>query len=573
MGAEEVENADLSDKALVSAIREVLASAQSGDTDQYNELVQLMYIKKKKSGDDAMAQPEVPDDVDVVAQRETLLKILSRSVACLDDVHHNHLLQLILGTRIWDHKPSVIYALLDLIISLATTSGKHLSSCLNMLVSNLRSQPRKLDNKMLEVLSRVHAALHKISYLVPLAPSILLPILAQSMPSVHDKARLQVVVPYVKNLLKLENSSIIGKVVGKDILMMVMGRFRDLDSEIECDDNLQNDSSLAMFDMELDVAVEGTLVSKLLDDLMVESFNHLKSCQDAGRLDEVFENLFESFENLILNTQKLKFSQFLMFYACSLDPENCGVKFASKLLEKFLSSNNNQVTRTNAVTYLASYLARANFLSASFVASMLKRLVDECADYCRTCNDDARPEVHQVFYSGCQAILYVLCFRMRSILEVPHFQSQLTPLESVLSHKLDPLRVCLSSVVSEFLIQAKACGLFIVSDAFIFDDLSESELSRALGGFFPFPWLLEKSNSLISPHFIQRSEVKKTYEQAEVTVYGDTDNEEDSDDDVDPDNEMNKMSITPKHSVMHETERLLKMPSRISPSTSPRESL
>jgi len=42
-----------------------------------------------------------------------------------------------------------------------------------------------------------------------------------------------------------------------------------------------------MFDMELDVAVEGTLVSKLLDDLMVESFNHLKSCQDAGRLDEV----------------------------------------------------------------------------------------------------------------------------------------------------------------------------------------------------------------------------------------------------------------------------------------------
>jgi len=32
-----------------------------------------MYIKKKKSGDDAMAQPEVPDDVDVVAQREVCL--------------------------------------------------------------------------------------------------------------------------------------------------------------------------------------------------------------------------------------------------------------------------------------------------------------------------------------------------------------------------------------------------------------------------------------------------------------------------------------------------------------------
>ncbi|CAE6038441.1 unnamed protein product [Arabidopsis arenosa] len=579
MGAEEVDNAELSDKALVLAIREVLASVQSGDTEQYNELVQLMYIKKKSDGH-VVAQKEVPEDVDVVAQRETLLKTLSRSVACLDEVHHNRLLEI------------------------ATTSGKHLISCLNMLVSNLLSQPRILNNKMLEVRSRVHAALLKISYLVPLAPSILLPILVQSMPSVHDKNRFQLVVPYVENLLKLENSSIIGKVVGNGILRVVMERLRDLDLEIGWDDILQDDSTIVMFDMELDLAVEGTtnegaefsvrslnqngnVFSKSLDDLMVLSFHHLESCQDAGRLDEVFENLFESFENLILNTQKTKISQFLMFYACSLDPKNCGVKFASKLLDIFLSSNKHQVTssvssypsRTNAVAYLASYLARAKFLPTSFVASMLKRLVDECADYCRTCNDDARPEEHQDFYSGCQAILYVLCFRMRSILAVPRFLSQLTPLESVLSHKLDPLKVCLPSVVSEFLKQAKAGGMIIVSEAFIFDDLPESELSRAFGGFFPFdPCLLESSNSVISRYFIYWSEVKKkTYDEdeflPEVIVYGDTDSEEDCDDEVVLDNEVNKMSITPKHSFMCETERLLKMPSRISPSTSPRESL
>ncbi|KAG7574183.1 RNA polymerase I specific transcription initiation factor RRN3 [Arabidopsis suecica] len=558
-----------------------------------------MYIKKKSDGH-VVAQKEVPEDVDVVAQRETLLKILSRSVACLDEVHHNRLLGLILGTRIWDHIPNVnvMYALLDLIVSLATTSGKHLSSCLNMLVSNLRSQPRILDKKMLEVLSRVHAALHKISYLVPLAPSILLPILAQSIPSVHDKDRL--VVPYVENLLQLENSSI-GKVVGNVILRVVMERLLDLDLEIGCDDILQDDSSGGMFDMELEDAVEGTMNEgeefpvqslnknnvfyELLGKLMDLSFKHLIFCQDAGRLDEVFENLFESFDNLILNTQKSKFSQFLMFYACSLDPENCGVKFASKLLDIFLNSNNNQVTRTNAVAYLASYLARAKFLPTSFVASMLKRLVDWCTDYCRTCNDDARPKVHQVFYSGCQAILYVLCFRMRSILEVPHFQSQLTPLESVLSHKLDPLRKCLSSVVSEFLIQAKAGGMFIVSEAFIFDDLPESELSSAFGGFFPFdPCSFMSPNfiywELVKKNFIYWEMVKKTYDKddedeffGEVTVYGDTESDEDCDDEVDLDNEVNKMSITPKHSFMCKTERLLKMPSRISPSTSPRESL
>ena len=34
-----------------------------------------------------------------------------------------------------------------------------------------------------------------------------------------------------------------------------------------------------------------------------------------------------------------------MFYACSLDPENCGVKFGSKLLDIFLSSNKPRPTR------------------------------------------------------------------------------------------------------------------------------------------------------------------------------------------------------------------------------------
>lgn len=170
-----------------------------------------------------------------------------------------------------------------------------------------------------------------------------------------------------------------------------------------------------------------------------------------------------------------------MFYACSLDPENCGVKFGSKLLDIFLSSNKPRPTRQvslsplmdkilsfssawyslfncsnelccgfvspsffhnrmSAVAYLASYLARGKFLPVSYVASMLKRLticylfdlywrlqpvanilfllrllllskncirlVDECADYCRICNDDIRPEAHQLFYSGCQ--VYIL---------------------------------------------------------------------------------------------------------------------------------------------------------------------
>lgn len=69
--------------------------------------------------------------------------------------------------------------------------------------------------------------------------------------------------------------------------------------------------------------------------------------------------------------------------------------------------------------------------------------------------------------------------------------------------------------------------------------------------------------------------VKTTYDkndEDEVMVYEDTDSE-DCDDDVVLDNEVSKMTITPKHFFMRETRRLLKMPSRIRPSTSPSQPL
>ncbi|CAN8287514.1 unnamed protein product [Cochlearia groenlandica] len=583
----------MSDMDLMRTVRNALASVQTGESDFYNELVAAMHIKEFSN-------------TDAVAELDLVLNALSGCVTCIDIIHHEKLLNGIYGMILWDHGTHVMDALVGLIISLAATSGKYLDFCLNMLVKNFLppssimkrlSHPRVIDKKI-EVLSRVHAALLKISSLVPLSPSRLVPILALKMPKIHRKDHVLVI--YVENLLKLENSSI-GQVGGNMILMMVMERLRDLDLEIGWDNMLQDDSSRGMFDMELEDTVEETMdaedelpvgstnqdvsagdkASELLDKLMVVCFEYLESCQNAGRLDQVFENLFESFENFILNTYKSKFTQFLMFYACSLDPENCGVKFATKLVDIFLSRSKPRPTRMSAVSYLASYLARGKFLPVSFLASMVKRLVDECADYCRTCNDDKRPETHQVFYSGCQAIMYVLCFRMRSILDVPRFHSELIPLESILMHKLNPLMVCLPSVVAEFLKQSKAGGLFVVSDSFIFDDLLESELSRAFGGcerldtFFPFdPCLLKTSNSYISRNFIYWTMVRATYDEddeddAEIIVNGDE--ESDEEDDADLDYALNKMSITPKHSFKDNMEknRLMKMPSRIRPSTSP----
>ncbi|XP_021691438.1 RNA polymerase I-specific transcription initiation factor rrn3 isoform X2 [Hevea brasiliensis] len=573
---------------------------------------------------------------DEVALLVTSLKALSGAVSYIDNVHHDSLLNSIFGMSLWKYGPDVMDALLELIIALAASNGKYVDSCLDMLVSNFMppmylvntlKQPRGLAKKE-QVLSRVHTALEGIVDLIPMAASRLSSVVVHRMPTTFKKDlqkdhlmyRTEV---YVENILRLESGAI-REFVGSRMLMAVVDMLIELDVAIGWDDILQDDSCKGIFAIELEDADEvaadddndendyaelprtlnrkslgKNIVADLLDSLMVQTFEHLESCARNKRLGEVFETLLDSFMLTILNTYKSKFAQFVMFYACALDPEKCGVKFANTLVDRFVCSDN-AVTRMSAVAYLASYLARAKFLSAAFVASTLKRLVDWCLEYCETQNGEMNPKAHRVFYSGCQAIMYVLCFRMRSLMDVPRLKSQLLvmPLGPVLKHKLDPLKVCLPSIVEEFLKQAKAAYLLTTSETFIFEDLLESDFSRDFGGlerldmFFPFdPCLLKKCDrGYIRPNFVYWKHVRTTYGSDEedssdeditedfVVVNGESFMEEEGAGSLDEqhldldefDYAMNKMSITPKNGFTYRFGgEQMQMPSRIRPSTTP----
>ncbi|GLT39369.1 hypothetical protein SLA2020_135660 [Shorea laevis] len=608
----DMEDVNISDYELVSRVKEVLTSVLNGETENYNQLVGVMH-RSRNLGEDE------------VGLLETSLKGLSGAVSFIDIVHHESLLSAIFSMNMWNYGPELMDALVELIVALAISNGKFVDSCLGMLVSNFippfylldrLKQPRGLERKY-QVTSRVHAALEEITKSVPLVPLRLLPIVLQRMPTIHKKDHTMII--YVENMLKLEGSAI-GEVVGSTLLMAVVDRLIDLDVEIGWDDILQEDFSKCMFDMELEdmdqdedyfeedghelpltrKSLAGNVIADLLDSLMVITFNHLESCKDTGRLIEVFETLLQSFQLTVLNTYKSKFAQFVMFYACALDPENCGLRFATVLADIFVDKHHPELHRMSAVAYLSSYLSRGKFLSASFVASILRRLVDWCLEYCKTQDSDVNPKVHRVFYSGCQAIMYMLCFRMKSFMDVPRLKSQLLlmPLEEIFRHKLSPLKVCLPSVVQEFLRQAKAAHLFTISKTFVFDDLLESEFSRSFGGlerldvFFPFdPCLLKKSDSIIRENFVFWSTVRPKYEYEEGS------SDEDDEDDIVDENEevlvdeiagsvdgqgldldefdyaLNKMSITPKDTFSYKFEGQFqehsRMPSKIRPSTSP----
>ncbi|CAL9027403.1 unnamed protein product [Prunus brigantina] len=602
---------DLIDSYLVYRARDTLCSVSSGDTEDYRQLLSAMNPEELGANE--------------VAMLVTNLKALAGAVAYIDNVLHNELLSAIFKMSLWNYKPDVMDALIEFIESLATSSGKYVDDCLAMLTCQFFPPgslplPKILARKD-GVLSRVHSSLKYIADLVPLSPVRLVPIVLDGKPQYrfNNTSTLSLVI-YVENMLKLE-SGVLGEVVRIPMLAGVVDLLLDLDVEIGWED-IKNDSSKGIFEMELEDVDEsrdddlnddselprqlsrktlgGNSFAEKLDSLMVLTFEHLESCQVADRLIKIFDTLLESFKKTVLTAYKSKFAQFVIFYACSLDPKNCGVTFALMLEHTFFFSANPPLLRMSAVAYLASYLSRAKFLSVFVVAGTLERLlVDWCVKYVKMQDDEINPEAHRIFYSGCQAIMYLLCFRMRSMMDDPQLKPWLVrlPLESILNNKLSPLKVCLPSIVLEFLRQAKAARLFMTYEKFNFDDYLESELSREFGGmerldmFFPFdPCLLKKSDSYIRPNFIFWSMVQPTYDDEDSSdedvgeaFAGDDDGgmdygimqslEEQHFDFAEVGSALNKMSITPKDSLHSRfggaINQPMRMPSRIRPSTSP----
>jgi RNA polymerase I-specific transcription initiation factor RRN3 len=619
-----MEEAEISDLQLMYFVRDALLEVKE-NRENYDELVGYLNPKSKLNSHQ-------------VARLMTTLKALSGVVSYINPEHHDTLMFAISRMNLWNYvgidinydATDIMDAVLELIVSLAVSKGVLIDWCLEILVKHFLP-PRHIlaylqnvngVDKKNKVLSRVHGALKQIADLVPLAPLRLSPLVVENLPNHYNRKITEPeLVMYAENMLRLESGAI-GEIVGSYMLPALVDRLIELDVDIGWDGKLQEDAK-CIFEMEFEDTAEfedddekyynmcaRELLSKndettknveKLDSLIVLTFLHLESCQSSGRLDEVFDVLLMSFKRTVLNAYKSKFTQFVMFYACALDPERCGVNFAMVLTEMFESYVNPPITRMSAVAYLASYLSRAKFLSSELVASIIQRLVDWCFAYCKLHDFDMNPQAHQVFYSACQAIMYILCFRMRSLMDIPRLKIRLIkmPMELIWKHKLNPLKVCLPSVVEEFLKQAKAARLFMSAELFVFDDLLEADLSKAFGGmdrldmFFPFdPCLLKKSESYLRPHFVRWSRVKTTYDTHNIDDDSDCESEASDDDFLDmnakdmidddmtgsveadhdfhPD--LNKMSITPKpmnYAFHEQMERGARTLSKIRRSTSP----
>ncbi|KAG5639716.1 hypothetical protein H0H81_005899 [Sphagnurus paluster] len=203
-------------------------------------------------------------------------------------------------------------------------------------------------------------------------------------------------------------------------------------------------------------------------------------------LSAQFHTLLTIFDRTILRTFKSRYTQFLLFWYTSLDPDFADI-FQGMLVERALletrvdgitNSVTPAVTRAAAASYIGSFVSRAIFVDREGA----RRVVGVLCEFLRAHLDRVEELVregglglsgigqHTVFYAVAQAVFLIFCFRWRELLEDDDGDGDgddefvigsvdkggkkwIPPLgimRRVVNSVLNPLRVCSANVVAQF---------------------------------------------------------------------------------------------------------------------------
>lgn len=142
-------------------------------------------------------------------------------------------------------------------------------------------------------------------------------------------------------------------------------------------------------------------------------------------LRTTFHTLLSIFDRTILLTFKSRYTQFLLFYLTSLDPEFADT-FTGELVHKALFSPELPVvTRAASASYVASFVSRARFVGRSWtreVVGLMGRWLRGQVEGHEMMMVGLEVGVQglaplNVFYAVAQALLLIFCFRWRDLLE------------------------------------------------------------------------------------------------------------------------------------------------------------
>lgn len=176
-----------------------------------------------------------------------------------------------------------------------------------------------------------------------------------------------------------------------------------------------------------------------------------------------FHTLLSIFERTIIRTFKSRYTQFLVFWYSSLDPEFSDL-FQGLLVSKaLLEPDQPAVTRAAAASYIASFVSRAQFVDregarrvTSVLCAFLRSHLDGFDAILQAGTGLPNMAHHSVFYAVAQAVFLIFCFRWRDLEDDPEdvdeligaslgkkWMLELNVLRRVVSSSLNPLKVTL----------------------------------------------------------------------------------------------------------------------------------
>uniref|UniRef100_A0A2K6EXP8 RRN3 homolog, RNA polymerase I transcription factor n=1 Tax=Propithecus coquereli TaxID=379532 RepID=A0A2K6EXP8_PROCO len=321
---------------------------------------------------------------------------------------------------------------------------------------------------------------------------------------------------YVHNLLRI---SVYFPTLRHEILELIIEKLLKLDDEDE----------ETVRETEADPERPGQMVhpvAERLDILLSLLLSYIKDvCYIDGKIDnnktkDLYRDLINIFDKLLLPTHASCHVQFFMFYLCSFKL-GFAEAFLEHLWKKLQDPNNPAIIRQAAGNYIGSFLARAKFIPLITIKSCLDLLVNWLHMYLN--NQDLGTKafcdvaLHGPFYSACQAVFYTFVFRHKQLLSgnlkegLRYLQS--LNFERIVMSQLNPLKICLPSVVNFFaaitnkyqlvfcytIIERNNRQMLPVIRNTAGGDLVQT-CTNPLDTFFPFdPCVLKRSKKFIDP--------------------------------------------------------------------------
>ncbi|KRX89263.1 RNA polymerase I-specific transcription initiation factor RRN3, partial [Trichinella pseudospiralis] len=207
--------------------------------------------------------------------------------------------------------------------------------------------------------------------------------------------------------------------------------------------------------------LERNILSLIIEEMTKNDVMHDMSNRPVSCTEGIFEMELDQSETASNEMIFYKMNAFFQMFSsglsylcgavalCSLYGFTCAKyyrQFVQLLWEFAVSASVSSPLRVNAASYLASFIARANFIPIEEIMKYLLSWTQWIQQY--ICEQDdvnrSHPQLHCSFYCICQAVFYIFSFRCRELMNLTNGYDNLVRLNlhRIVTCELNPLQYC-----------------------------------------------------------------------------------------------------------------------------------